>query len=75
MSPKEEKTAKQKTKKKKRKSSRYRFYSVEGNKAKTGKMACPKCGAGVFMAEHKDRWHCGACGYTKWKRSDDNPRD
>ena len=20
------------------------------------------------MAEHKDRWSCGRCGYTEWKQ-------
>ena len=31
------------------------------------KRTCPKCGAGVFMAEHKDRHHCGKCSYTEFK--------
>lgn len=37
----------------------------EAGKAK--KPSCPKCGAGTFMAEHTDRYHCGNCGYTRWK--------
>ncbi len=28
---------------------------------------CPKCGPGVMMADHKNRWHCGKCGYTEYK--------
>ena len=28
---------------------------------------CPKCGAGVRLAEHKDRWSCGKCGYYEKK--------
>ncbi|MFA6530856.1 MAG: 30S ribosomal protein S27ae [Candidatus Micrarchaeia archaeon] len=24
---------------------------------------CPKCGAGVHLAEHKGRRACGKCGY------------
>lgn len=24
---------------------------------------CPKCGAGVKLAEHKNRRSCGRCGY------------
>ncbi|MGC8662721.1 MAG: 30S ribosomal protein S27ae [Candidatus Micrarchaeia archaeon] len=32
---------------------------------KPGKF-CPKCGSG--MAEHNDRYTCGKCGYTEWKR-------
>ena len=29
---------------------------------KKGKF-CPKCGAGVKLAEHKNRLSCGKCGY------------
>lgn len=29
--------------------------------------SCPKCGAGVFMAEHADRRSCGKCGYSETK--------
>ena len=28
---------------------------------------CPKCGAGVRLAEHKDRRACGKCGYFERK--------
>jgi len=28
---------------------------------------CPKCGPGVYLAEHKDRWSCGKCGYYEKK--------
>lgn len=43
-------------------SKKFEKYS-EGAKKKI----CPKCGPGVFMAEHKDRWHCGKCGYMEKK--------
>ncbi len=26
---------------------------------------CPKCGAGVRLAQHKDRLTCGKCGYLE----------
>ncbi|MCD4740216.1 30S ribosomal protein S27ae [archaeon] len=42
-------------------------YSINGNTAERKKQYCPKCGPGVFMAEHKDREHCGKCGYTRMK--------
>ncbi len=29
--------------------------------------ACPKCGGGVKLAEHKDRRSCGKCGYFERK--------
>ncbi len=28
---------------------------------------CPKCGPGVWLAEHKDRRSCGKCGYYEKK--------
>ncbi|MCI0497456.1 MAG: 30S ribosomal protein S27ae [Thermoplasmata archaeon] len=41
------------------------FYSV-GDGLKRTRRVCPKCGPGVFLAEHKDRRSCGACGYTEF---------
>ncbi|MAG16244.1 30S ribosomal protein S27ae [Candidatus Woesearchaeota archaeon] len=29
---------------------------------------CPKCGAGYFMAKHKERTSCGKCGYTEMSK-------
>jgi len=29
--------------------------------------SCPKCGAGVGLAEHADRRSCGKCGYMEKK--------
>ncbi|MBI4015941.1 MAG: 30S ribosomal protein S27ae [Candidatus Aenigmarchaeota archaeon] len=34
---------------------------------RTGKF-CPRCGAGTFMAEHKNRTHCGKCHYSEIKK-------
>ena len=42
-----------------------KFYQVEGNKLVRTRKACPKCGPGVFMAQHEDRMHCGKCGHTE----------
>ncbi len=50
--------------KKKRTSAKWKNY--ESGKAKN--KFCPKCGTGVFMAEHKDRLTCGKCGYTEFKK-------
>jgi small subunit ribosomal protein S27Ae len=33
---------------------------------KSKNKSCPKCGKGVFMAQHKDRVTCGRCGYTEF---------
>ncbi len=32
------------------------------------KKHCPKCGPGVFLAEHGNRSSCGKCGYTEFKK-------
>ncbi len=44
------------------------FYDVSGDKVKKLKAICPRCGNGVFLAEHKDRLTCGRCGYTEFKK-------
>ncbi|MFH1785952.1 MAG: 30S ribosomal protein S27ae [Candidatus Micrarchaeota archaeon] len=39
----------------------------EKPKAYKPSKSCPKCGAGVRLAEHKDRRSCGKCGYFEKK--------
>lgn len=46
------------------------YYSVKDNKLTRNKKFCPKCGDGVFLAEHKDRLACGKCGYTEFKKKE-----
>lgn len=41
-------------------------YSVHDGKL-VKKASCPKCGPGIFLAEHKDRVYCGKCHYTEFK--------
>jgi ubiquitin-small subunit ribosomal protein S27Ae len=43
------------------------FFKIEGNTINRIRKHCPKCGPGVFIAEHKDRMSCGKCGYTEFK--------
>jgi len=43
------------------------IFKVEGDKIARQRRNCPKCGDGVFLAEHKDRLSCGKCGYTEFK--------
>ena len=45
-----------------------RFYSIEGGKIKRLLPTCDRCGPGYFMADHGDRYACGHCGFTKYKR-------
>jgi len=44
----------------------YKTYKIEGDKLVRSRKTCPKCGAGVFLAEHKDRVTCGRCHYTEF---------
>lgn len=37
-------------------------YNIEENKLKRKNPFCPRCGKGVFMADHGDFWACGKCG-------------
>ncbi len=41
-------------------------YKIDGAKISKIKKECPRCGAGTFMAHHKDRSYCGRCHYTEF---------
>jgi len=43
------------------------IFKVEGDRISRQRRHCPKCGDGVFLAEHKNRTSCGKCGYTEFK--------
>jgi small subunit ribosomal protein S27Ae len=43
------------------------FFKIDGDKINRIRKHCPKCGPGVFIAEHKNRISCGKCGYTEFK--------
>ena len=47
--------------KNKRPSKRWELYN------KGVRKFCPKCGPGIFLGEHKDRWYCGKCHYVEYK--------
>lgn len=47
---------------------KWELYDVSGDSLTRKKKACPKCGGGVFLAEHKDRLSCGNCGYMEKKQ-------
>ncbi|GGM75565.1 hypothetical protein GCM10007108_11860 [Thermogymnomonas acidicola] len=44
------------------------LYKLEGEKVVRERRYCPRCGPGVFLAEHEDRLSCGRCGYTEFKK-------
>ena len=45
-----------------------KLYEVKDGKLIRKNKFCPRCGSGVFLANHKDRLACGKCGYTEWKK-------
>lgn len=49
------------------------IFKLEGEKIVRLRKNCPKCGDGVFLAEHKDRSSCGQCGYTEFKGKRERP--
>ncbi len=46
------------------------YYKVDNGKIKRVKKVCDRCGDGTFMAEHDNRWYCGKCGMTIWKKKE-----
>lgn len=63
------KVKKERTAKKKKFSPKvWKFYKIEGETLQKLKKDCQRCGKGVFLAEHKDRFTCGTCGFTQFKK-------
>jgi len=44
---------------------KYKHYVIQGDMIIRSKN-CPRCGMGVFLANHKDRLSCGKCKYTEF---------
>jgi len=63
---KQEKTAKKKKPGKKI----HTLYKVEQDKVSRLRPTCERCGTGYFMADHGNRYTCGHCGFTKYKRAE-----
>jgi len=53
---------------KKREKGVYTYYKIEGGKLIRLLPFCERCGVGYFMADHGDRYTCGHCGFTRYKR-------
>ena len=51
---------------KKKKSGIWKIYQITGSKIERKNKSCPKCGSGVFMAKHINRWTCGNCRYCEF---------
>ncbi len=50
-----------------KKFSKSTLYESKGEHVKRMRKACPKCGPGVFLAQHSTRESCGNCGFSEWK--------
>jgi len=48
----------------------WEFYRINGSSLVGLKKDCPRCGKGVFLADHEDRLTCGKCGYTVFKKKE-----
>jgi len=42
------------------------LYTLSGDRVERKNKHCPKCGKGIFMAKHKNRWVCGKCQYAEY---------
>jgi small subunit ribosomal protein S27Ae len=49
------------------------LYSVKGDQLTRTHKHCPKCGPGVFLAEHANRLSCGRCGYSESRAPSEKP--
>ncbi len=47
----------------------FSVYKIEGDKVSRLRPTCERCGPGYFMADHHDRFTCGHCGFTRYKRA------
>ncbi len=52
-----------------KKAGKWNFYKIEAGKVSRLKKNCPKCGHGVFLAQHKNRLACGKCGYSEIQKA------
>ena len=52
-----------------------KYYEVKEDTLIRKKKTCPKCGDGVFLAEHSNRLSCGKCGYTEFKKKEEPKKE
>ncbi len=50
----------------------WKYYEIKDGKLVRKLPFCQRCGVGVFMADHGDRYACGKCGLTIYKRKEKN---
>jgi len=47
----------------------YTRYKVDATGLTRLRPYCERCGPGYFMADHGERFACGHCGFTRYKRA------
>jgi ubiquitin-small subunit ribosomal protein S27Ae len=47
----------------------YSIYKIESDKVCRLRPTCERCGPGYFMADHRERFTCGHCGFTRYKHT------
>lgn len=67
---KERKVKEEKPKVKKKRKGVYSYYKVGEKGLERVRPFCERCGPGYFMADHGDRYACGHCGFTRYKRTE-----
>ena len=46
-----------------------KFYQInDDGTIKRKNRFCPRCGPGIFMADMYNRYVCGTCGFTEFKK-------
>ncbi|HLC91085.1 MAG TPA: 30S ribosomal protein S27ae [Candidatus Nanoarchaeia archaeon] len=43
----------------------HQLYSISGESIQRKNRTCPKCGPGMFLANHSNRFVCGKCKYVE----------
>ena len=43
----------------------HKLYSITGESIQRKNRTCPKCGPGMFLASHSNRFVCGKCKYVE----------
>jgi small subunit ribosomal protein S27Ae len=54
---------------KKKQKAAYTRYKIDEKGLTRLRPYCERCGLGYFMADHGDRFSCGHCGFTRYKRA------
>jgi len=67
--PVEKRKGKKPPKVRKKEKGAYTRYKVDDKGLTRLRPYCERCGQGYFMADHGDRYSCGHCGFTRYKRT------